>query len=101
MVIRFAPFTVSSTAIRWPGVSHRFATGGCAKRRNIEPSGLLRSRPRAERLFSRLKRRGLERVLARRLSTVTTILLLGYLLITLRALSTTPPAPVASGRHRL
>jgi hypothetical protein len=80
----------------------RFATGGCRKAINIEAGGqyqrnldrtsseyraLYRQRPLVERVFSRLKRGGLEHLLARRLSTVTTILLLGYLAINLTVLA--------------
>lgn len=80
----------------------RFAQGGCTKRINIEPGGrhratldrtspayqhLYRQRPCAERLFSRLKALGLEQPCARRLSTVTTILTLGYLALNLLTLA--------------
>jgi hypothetical protein len=80
----------------------RFPTGGCRKRVNREAGGqyrltldrsnpkyraLFRQRPLVERVFSRLKHWGLERPCARRLSTVTTILLLGYLAINLTVLA--------------
>lgn len=90
----------------------RFANGGCVKRINIELGGiqritldrssdayqaLYRKRTTVERVFSRLKQWGLERVYARRLSTVTTILLLGYLAINLTHLAAATHAQAPAG----
>lgn len=87
----------------------RFATGGCEKSINSEPGGLARAlvdraspayqrlyaqRTSVERVFSQIKRWGLDRPYARRLSTVTSIILSGYLLLNLRTLHrvTCPPS---------
>jgi len=90
----------------------RFSRGGCIKRVNLELGGiqritldrrsdayqaLYRKRTSVERLFSRLKSWGLDRANARRLSTVTTILLLGYLAINLTVLAAATPAQTAIG----
>lgn len=90
----------------------RFSRGGCTKRINIEQGGLhrlnvdrsseayralYRHRTTAERIFSRLKHWGLDRPRARRLSTVTTILLIGYLAINLTVLATTTRSQTAFG----
>jgi hypothetical protein len=90
----------------------RFRKRGCHKRIIASPGGLARilverssaaykaayaHRTCVERVFSQIKAWGLARPCARRLTTVTTILLTGYLLLNLRTLQRLSE-PIPSGR---